>query len=316
MLNKEFVVKSPRNAYGEALRELGAENPNIVVLDADLSCSTQSKIFAKEFPNRFFNVGIAEQNLITTAVGLSLAQKIPFASTFAVFATGRCYDQIRSSVCYSNANVKIVGTHAGITVGEDGATHQALEDISLMRGLPNMRVFSPADYTEVKAVVKYCASIDGPCYIRIPRSNVPTVFNEEKYKFNPETLIEIFSGDDVLLLTTGESLSWTIDACKILKENGINPRLLHIPQIKPFILKNDIIELSMACKHVVTIENHSIIGGLGSTIAEILSENNPVKMLRIGVNDVFGQSGDANELVKFYGLDSHSIANKVMEFLK
>ncbi len=316
MLNKEFVVKSPRAAYGEALKELGAQNPNIVVLDADLSCSTQTKIFAKEFPERFFNIGIAEQNLITTAVGLSLTNKIPFASTFAVFATGRCYDQIRSSVCYSNTNVKIVGTHGGITVGEDGATHQALEDISLMRSLPNMNVFSPADYTEVKAIVKYAASLEAPCYIRVPRNNVPTVFNEEKYEFNPQSAVEIYSGTDVLLVTTGEMLQHSIEACKILDENKIHPKLLHIPQIKPFSAKNDIIESAKACKHVVSIENHSVIGGLGSQVAETLSENYPTKLLRIGINDEFGQSGEASELIKFYGLDSQSIAKKIMEFIK
>lgn len=316
MLNSEFVVKSPRAAYGEALKELGAKDPNIVVLDADLSCSTQTKIFAKEFPERFFNIGIAEQNLVTTAVGLSLTGKIPFASTFAVFATGRCYDQIRSSVCYSRANVKIVGTHGGITVGEDGATHQALEDVSLMRSLPNMNVFSPADYTEVKAIVKYAASIEAPCYIRVPRNNVPTVFNEEKYEFNPNSAVEIFSGDDVLVLTTGEMLQHSIEACKELEKNEIHPKLLHIPQIKPFSAKNDIIESTKACSHVVSIENHSVIGGLGSAVAEVLSENNPTKLLRIGINDEFGQSGEAAQLIKFYGLDSQSIAKKIMEFIK
>lgn len=315
MLTKERIVKSPRNAYGEALCALGEIDKNVVVLDADLAASTQSGLFKKKFPERFFDVGISEQDMITEAAGLALTGKIPFASTFAVFATGRCYDQIRASVAYSNLNVKIVGTHAGITVGEDGATHQALEDIALMRALPNMTVLAPSDYNEVKACIEYAYKTKGPFYIRIPRSNTPTIFSKN-YKHNPSTPVKLSSGEDVLICTTGENLANVVDAVEILKTKGISATLLHIPQIKPFLVKDDIIESAKACKKVVTIENHSIIGGLGSAVCEVLSENYPTHVLRIGINDCFGQSGNAEDLVKYYKLDSNSLAKRIMEFIK
>ncbi len=315
MLTKERIVKSPRNAYGEALQELGEIDKNVVVLDADLAASTQSGLFKKMFPERFFDVGISEQDMITEAAGFALAGKIPFASTFAVFATGRCYDQIRASIAYSNLNVKIVGTHAGITVGEDGATHQALEDIALMRALPNMTVLAPSDYNEVKACIRYAHDAKGPFYIRVPRSNTPTVFSEN-YKHNPSAPVKLADGEDVLVCTTGENLANVIDAVEMLKTKGISATLLHIPQIKPFLVKDDIIKSAKACKKVVTIENHSIIGGLGSAICEVLSENCPTHVLRIGINDCFGQSGKTEELVKYYKLDSNSLAERIMEFVK
>lgn len=315
MLSKERTVKSPRNAYGETLCALGEIDKNIVVLDADLAASTQSGMFGKKFPERFFDVGIAEQDMISQAAGFALTGKTAFASTFAVFATGRCYDQIRASVAYSNLDVKIIGTHAGITVGEDGATHQANEDIALMRSLPNMTVLAPSDYYEVKACVEYAYKTKGPFYIRIPRTNTETIFSEN-YKHNPDSAVKLSEGTDVLVCTTGENLANVVDAVELLKEKGISATLLHIPQIKPFLAKDDIINSAKACKKVVTIENHSIIGGLGSAICEVLSENYPTPVLRIGINDCFGQSGRAEDLVKYYKLDSNSLLERIMEFIK
>ncbi len=306
--------KSIRKAFGEIIAELGEENQNIVVLDADLSGSTQTSIFAKKFPERFFDVGIAEQNLITTALGLSLEGKIPFAATFAVFATGRAYDQIRNSICYQNSNVKIIGAHGGITVGEDGASHQALEDISLMRGLPNMMVISPSDYIQTKKAVEYASKHIGPVYIRLSRLEVPCIF-DNNYEFNPQKAIVLKEGTDVTLITTGDVLSEVIKAAEKLEENGINVELINIPVIKPLDC-GTIINSSKKTKFVITIENHSIIGGLGSAVCECLSENNPTKMYRIGINDSFGQSGTPNELIKYYNLDAESITNKVIELIK
>lgn len=316
MFSKENIIKSPRTAYGKALLELGRENENIVVLDADLSCSTQTCMFAKEFPNRFFNIGIAEQDMMTTAAGLATVGKTPFVSTFAMFATARCLDQIRNSICYPKLNVKIVATHGGITVGEDGASHQALEDISFMRSIPDMMVVVPADYAEVTGVIKYAAQHQGPMYIRVSRTNLKSVFDEQEYKFDPKKAVKISEGKDVTLITNGETLIEAINAGKILKEKGIEAEILHIPVVKPFFAKDDVIKSALKTKKVVTIENHSIIGGLGSIVCEILSEKAPTKVLRIGTNDVFGQSGEQRKLVEHYGLDFESIAKKVMEFVK
>lgn len=306
--------KSIRGAFGEELASLGQVNPDIVVLDADLSGSTQTSQFAKAFPERFFDVGIAEQDLMTTALGLSLTGKIPFAATFAVFATGRAYDQIRNSICYQKANVKIIGAHGGITVGEDGASHQALEDISLMRGLPNMTVIVPGDYEQTRQAVRFAAKYNGPVYIRLSRMNVPDVY-DTNYKFDLNKAILLKEGSDVTLLTSGDILSEVIKAGEILEEKGISAEIINIPVIKP--LDNETI-LKSVCKTklAVTIENHSIIGGLGSAVCELLAENAPHKLLRIGINDVFGQSGTPKELLSFYGLDAESIARKVIEIKK
>ena len=306
--------KAIRTAIGEELAELGRNNPNIVVLDADLSGSTKTSIFAKEFPNRFFNVGIAEQNLITTALGLSLTGKIPFAATFAVFATGRAYDQIRNSVCYQNGNVKIIGAHGGITVGEDGASHQSLEDVSLMRGLPNMIVLCPSDYQQARQIVKFAAKNKGPVYIRSSRLEVPCIF-DESYEFNLNKAIVLKEGKDVSVFVTGDILSEAIKAEQILSDNGIDIELINVPVIKP--LDNDTIINSVEKTNLaVTIENHSVIGGLGSAVAECLSEKSPHKLVRIGVNDTFGQSGKPSELLKYYKLDSESIVNRIIKLLK
>ncbi len=305
--------KSIREAFGKKLELLGADDSDIVVLDADLSASTQTKFFAKAYPERFFNVGIAEQDLITTASGLALTGKIPFAAAFAVFITGRAYDQVRMSVCYQKANVKIVGTHGGITVGEDGATHQALEDVALMRELPGMTVIVPADCRECEQVIEYAAKHQGPVYIRIARNSLPDIYPVD-YKFNPNKAYILQEGTDVTLISNGDVLAETIRAAEILAKNNINAEIISVPVVKP-LDSETIINSAKKTNYIVTVENHSIYGGLGSAICECLSENYPTKVLRIGINDSFGQSGDSKELLKIYGLDSASIANKVMEKL-
>lgn len=306
-------TKSIRAAYGKTLVELGKENNDIVVLDADLACSTQTALFGKEFPERFFNMGIAEQDMMATAAGLASQGKIPFASTFAMFATGRTYDQIRNSICYSKFNVKIVATHGGVTVGEDGASHQALEDVALMRNLPNMTVIVPADCKECEEVIKYAASHKGPMYIRIARTNVPDIF-DENYKFDLNGKI-LREGKDVTIVTNGETLAEVIECANILEASGIEAQIIHLPVVKP--LNNAIIlEAAKKTGFIVTVENHSIIGGLGSAVCEVLSENMPTPVYRIGVNDEFGQSGEQRELMDFYGLTSEKIAQKIEKKLK
>ena len=305
------IKKSIREAFGKKLAELGAKNPDIVVLDSDLSCSTQTKFFAKEFPERFFNCGIAEQNMITTAAGLALAGKVPFAATFAVFATGRTYDQIRASVCYQKANVKIIGTHGGITVGEDGATHQALEDISLMRGLPNMTVIIPADCKECEQAIEYASQHKGPVYIRISRNNLPDIY-DDNYKFNFLKANILKEGKDLTLISNGDELAEAIKATEILESKGLDVELISMPVVKPFDATT-VIESARKTSFVVTVENHSVIGGLGSAVAEVLSETLPTKLLRIGMKDCFGQSGTPSELLKYYELDAESIAKRVIE---
>ena len=308
------VLKSVRTEYGKALVELGKENKDVVVVDADLSCSTQTQFFAKEFPERFFNVGIAEQDAMTTAAGLSVAGKIPFASTFAVFASGRAWEQIRNSICYPKFNVKIVATHGGITVGEDGASHQALEDIALMRAIPNMMVIVPADAEETRQAVKYAAEYKGPVYIRVSRSNLPDVF-DESYKFSPSKAPVVKEGTDLTIVTNGETLIEAIECAKILEENNISAEIVNVPVVKPLDTET-IVMSAQKTKKVVTIENHSIIGGLGSAVCETLSEKYPTKVLRIGTNDEFGQSGDAKELMELYGLTSEKLAEKIIGFVK
>jgi len=313
MLKKISEIQSPRKAYGETLVELGKKNKNIVVLDADLACSTQTCMFEKEFPERFFDAGIAEQDMMTTAVGLSLTGKIAFVSTFAMFASARCLDQVRNSICYQKANVKIVATHGGITVGEDGASHQALEDVAFMRNLPNMTVIVPADYTEVKQAIKYASETDGPFYIRIARGNIQTIFDEKEYKFNPDKSVTIKEGSDLTIITNGEELLETIKCAELLEKDGIEAQIIHIPVVKP--LPNDIIQKIEKTPLIVTVENHSIIGGLGSAICELTAENKPVKVLRIGTNDVFGQSGEQRTLMEYYELTAEKIYKKIKGIL-
>ena len=307
-------TKSVRSAYGKTLAELGRKNKDIVVLDADLSCSTQTQIFAKEFPDRFFDIGISEQDLMTTAAGLSCTGKIPFVSTFAIFASGRAWEQVRNTICYSNLNVKIAATHGGITVGEDGASHQALEDISLMRSIPNMVVVVPADEKETIESIKFAASYKGPVYIRIARTNLPDVFGEN-YQFDYKKAVVMQEGNDVTLVTNGETLVEVLDCAKMLCEKGISVEVINVPVVKPLdgltILKS-----AQKTNRVITVENHSIIGGLGSAVCEYLSENYPVKITRIGTNDEFGQSGNAKELMAHYGLNADRLAEKIIGLLK
>lgn len=305
LINKE-EKKSIRSTFGKTLVELGKINPDIVVLDADLACSTQTRLFADEFPERFFDCGIAEQDMIATAAGLALGGKIPFAASFAMFATGRTYDQIRNSVCYPELNVKIIGTHGGVTVGEDGASHQALEDISLMRGIPNMTVFVPADCRECAEVVKFAAENPGPMYIRIPRTNVCDIF-PENYKFDFCTVDVLQEGSDVTVITNGETLCEVIEAANILQNDGYSVQIINAPVVKP-LDGATIIDCVKKTDFVITVENHSIIGGLGSAVCELLAEFSPAPVHRIGINDSFGQSGKADFLLDYYGLTAEKLA--------
>ncbi|MBQ5859792.1 MAG: transketolase family protein [Selenomonadales bacterium] len=298
--------KATREAYGEALRELGGQNENIVVLDADLSGSTKTAMFKKEYPTRFFNAGIAEQNMIGTAAGLAAAGKTAFASTFAVFATGRAFEQIRNSVCYPKLNVKVAATHAGLTVGEDGATHQAIEDVAIMRALPNMTVLVPADAAEAKAVVRWAAEYNGPVYIRLGRSGVPDVF-DETYEFKFGKAVTLKEGKDVTLIGMGIMTSAALEAAEMLAEEGISATVLNMPTIKP-IDEDAIVAAANATGAIVTCEEHNIIGGLGSAVAEVLAEKASARLVRVGVKDTFGESGKPADLLKKYGLTAADIA--------
>lgn len=303
-----------RDAYGEALKELGRVNKDVVVLDADLSKSTRTNWFKEEFPERFINVGIAEQNLIGTAAGLAAAGKIPFASSFAMFATGRAYEIIRNSVAYPKLNVKIAATHAGITVGEDGASHQSIEDLSLMRTIPNMVVINPADGVEAKAAVLKAAEYNGPVYIRLGRSKVPVIFNEDDYKFEIGKGIMLEDGTDATIIATGVMVSAALEASKKLAEEGIRVRVINIHTIKP-IDKDIIIKAAKDTGAIVTAEEHSIIGGLGSAVSEVLVENYPVPVERIGIKDTFGESGNSDELLVKYGLTPENIIEAVKKVI-
>lgn len=298
-----------RQSFGEALEILGKENKNIVVLDADLSGATKTNIFAKSFPNRFFDMGIAEQNMIATAAGMATCNKIPFASTFAVFATGRAYDQIRNSICYPNLNVKICGTHSGVTVGEDGATHQMLEDINLMRGLPNMKIICPSDDIETKWAIKEASEIDGPVYIRLCRMATPKIY-EENQRFTFGKGIQIGDGTVATVFATGVTVSEAIIAQEKLKSEGINIRVVDIHTIKP-IDRELIVKCAKETNKLIAIEDHSIIGGLGTAISDVLIEEYPKKLIKLGMKDTFGKSGKASELLEYYGLTSKAIIEEV-----
>ena len=297
-----------RKSYGEALAELGKENEKIVVLDADLSGATKTIEFAKEFPDRFFDIGIAEQDMMSTAAGFATCKKIPYASTFAVFAAGRAYDQIRNSICYPNLNVKICATHAGITVGEDGATHQMLEDLSIIRTLPNMKVFCPSDDIETKWLIKEISKIDGPCYVRLARLSTPVIY-EENQKFEIGKMVQIGDGTDATIFATGVTVSEAIKAKEELKQKGIDIRVVDVHTIKP-IDEDMIIKCAKETKRLISIEDHSIIGGLGSAISEVLTSKYPKELERMGIKDVFGKSGKAEELMKYFEIDSNAIVKK------
>ena len=298
-----------RQSYGEALAEIGEGNKNIVVLDADLSEATKTCIFAKKFPNRFFEMGISEQDMLSTAAGLAASGLMPYTSTFAVFATGRVYDQIRNSICYPKLNVKICATHAGVTVGEDGATHQMLEDINLMRGLPNMKVMSVSDDTQTRWAVEEIAKINGPVYLRLARYATPVIYDEnQKFEFGKG--IQIGDGIDATVIATGICVSEAILAQEQLQKEGINIRVVDIHTIKP-IDRELIVKCARETKKIITIEDHSIIGGLGTAVCEILSEEYPTKVIRMGVNDTFGTSAPAKELVEYFKLDSKAIIEMI-----
>ncbi len=306
--------KAMREGYGETLIELGRKNKDIVVLDADLSGSTKTAMFAKEFPDRFFNMGIAEQDMIATAAGLATVGKIPFASSFAMFATGRAWEMVRQAVCLGNKNVKICATHGGITVGEDGATHQALEDIAVMRVLPHISVIVPADYFEARRAVEFAAEYKGPIYIRMARSSSPVVFDED-YVFEHGRVKVLKEGSDVTVFACGLMVAESLEAANLLEEKGISVKVVNVSTIKPIDV-DGIVEAVKDTKLAVTVEEHNIIGGLGGVISEVLIENFPVKLKRIGMEDRFGRSGKAGDLLKYFALDSNSIAVKIEGFFK
>ena len=290
---------------------MGEENSNIVVLDADLSSATKTNIFAQKFPDRFINVGIAEQNLMGVAAGLSTFGKIPYASTFAVFAAGRSYEQIRNSIAYPKLNVKICATHAGITVGEDGATHQMLEDLSLMRSLPNMTVLCTSDDVQTRWAVRAISEFEGPVYLRLCRMATPVIYPKNE-QFEIGKGVQIGDGTDASIIATGVVVSEAIKAMEELKKQGINVRVIDMHTIKP-IDRELIIKCAKETKKIIAVEDHSIIGGLGSSVCEVLSDELPTKVIRMGINDVFGRSGNAEELIRYYKIDSTAIVNKVLQ---
>lgn len=309
------VVKiATRDSYGNALVEYAKENDKIVVLDADLAEATKTIIFQKAFPERHIDCGIAECNMIGIAAGLASTGKIPFASSFAMFAAGRAFEQIRNSVGYPHLNVKIGATHAGISVGEDGATHQCNEDIALMRTIPGMVVINPSDDVEAKAAVKAAIEHDGPVYLRFGRLAVPVINTNEDYKFELGKGVTLKEGTDVTIIATGLCVSETLEAAKMLEADGISAKVINIHTIKP-LDEELVVAAAKATGKVVTVEEHSVIGGLGSAVCDCLSEKAPTPVMKIGVNDVFGESGPALKLIEKYGLDAKSIYNKVKSFV-
>ena len=301
--------KATRESYGEELVNLGEKNENIVVLDADLSQATKTSIFAKKFPERFFDMGISEQDMLSTASGFATCGKIPYVSTFAVFAAGRAYDQIRNSICYPKLNVKICATHAGITVGEDGATHQMLEDLSLMRTLPNMTVMCTSDDLETRWAVNEISKINGPVYLRLCRLATLQYYNENQ-KFEIGKGIQIGEGTDATIFATGVTVEQAILAKQELENEEINVRVVDIHTIKP-IDRELIIKCAKETKKLISIEDHSIIGGLGSAIADVLVEECPTKLIKLGIKDTFGKSGKAEELMEYFGISKKDIIDAV-----
>ena len=297
-----------REAYGKALEEFGAVYPDLVVLDADLAAATKTGIFKKAYPDRFFDCGIAENNMIGVAVGLSLTGKIPFASSFAMFAAGRSFEQVRNSVGYPHCNVKIGATHAGITVGEDGATHQCCEDIALMRTIPGMVILNPADGVEARLAVKAAIEHVGPVYLRFGRMAVPYVY-DENYKFEIGKASVLADGDDVAIMATGIEVEQALAAKELLAADGISASVVNVSTIKPLDCET-VTSMAKKCGAVVTCEEHTSIGGLGAAVCETLAETCPVPVLRVGVGDVFGRSGPAKELVSYFGLDAAAIADR------
>ena len=309
------VVKiATRDSYGNALVECAKEYDNLVVLDADLAEATKTIIFQKAFPERHIDCGIAECNMVGIAAGLASTGKIPFASSFAMFAAGRAFEQIRNSVGYPHLNVKIGATHAGISVGEDGATHQCNEDIALMRTIPGMVVINPADDVEARAAVKAAIEHDGPVYLRFGRLAVPVINDNADYKFELGKGVTLKEGTDVTIIATGLCVSETLEAAKMLEADGISAKVINIHTIKP-LDEELVVAAAKATGKVVTVEEHSVIGGLGSAVCDCLSEKAPTPVMKIGINDVFGESGQALKLIEKYGLDAKSIYNKVKSFV-
>ena len=303
-----------RESYGNALVELGKEHEELVVLDADLAAATKTGVFKKAFPERFIDCGIAEGNMIGVAAGLAAAGKVPFASSFAMFAAGRAFEQVRNSVGYPHLNVKIGATHAGISVGEDGATHQCNEDIALMRAIPGMVVINPADDVEARAAVKAAYEYDGPVYLRFGRLAVPVINDTPDYKFELGKGITLKDGKDITIIATGLCVSAALEAAERLAAEGVQARVINIHTIKP-LDEELVIKAAKETGKIVTVEEHSVIGGLGSAVCDCLSENYPAKVLKIGTNDVFGESGPAVKLLAKYGLDADGIYTKVKSFL-
>ncbi len=313
-LSSQFrQLKATRDAYGEALVELGKENKDIVVLDADTSSSTRTKLFAKTFPERFFNVGIAEQNLIGIAAGLARCGKIPFASSFSVFVPGKCVDQIRNAVAYPRLNVKIVATHSGLATGADGAMHQAMEDITITRAIPNMMVVVPADAVETKKAIRAIVRYMGPVYVRLCRQSTPIVY-EEDCSYTLGKGVTLTDGDDAGVIACGVMVTEALLAAERLRDKGIFVKVIDMHTVKP-IDGELIVKTAKETGAIVTAEDHNVIGGLGGAISEILSENYPVLMGRVGVNDVFGESGETDELMVRYGLTADNIAQKVKDLM-
>ncbi len=304
-----------RESYGNALAELGAEFENLVVLDADLAAATKTGVFKKAFPDRHIDCGIAECNMMGIAAGLAATGKIPFASSFAMFAAGRAFEQVRNSIAYPQLNVKIGATHAGISVGEDGATHQCNEDIALMRTIPGMVVINPSDDVEAKAAVRAAIEHEGPVYLRFGRLAVPVINDKPDYKFELGKGVVLREGKDVTIIATGLPVSECLAAAEKLAADGIDAKVINIHTIKP-LDEELVLAAAKETGKVVTVEEHSVIGGLGSAVCDVLSEKCPTKVMKIGINDTFGESGPAVELVKKYGLDADSIYAKVKEFAK
>lgn len=304
-----------RESYGKALAELGAEHKDIVVLDADLAEATKTGVFKKAFPERFIDCGIAESNMMGVAAGLASTGLVPFASSFAMFAAGRAFEQVRNSIGYPHLNVKIGATHAGISVGEDGATHQCNEDIALMRTIPGMVVISPADDVEAKAAVKAAYEHQGPVYLRFGRLAVPVINDRPDYKFELGKGVVLREGKDLTIIATGLPVSSCLEAAEKLAADGIDAKVINIHTIKP-LDEELVVAAAKETGKVVTVEEHSVIGGLGSAVCDVLAEKAPTKVLKIGINDTFGESGPAAELIKKYGLDTDSIYEKIKEFSK
>ena len=307
----DVIKKATREAYGDALVEVAQDYPTLVVLDADLAGATKTGNFKKAYPDRFFDCGIAEGNMMSLAAGIAAAGRPVFASSFAMFAAGRAYEQVRNAIGYTHLNVKIGATHAGITVGEDGATHQCLEDVALMRAIPGMTVICPADATETKLAVRAALEMDGPVYLRLGRYAVPVLF-DENYKFEIGKGVQMRDGTDVTLIGSGLTVSECLNAAELLAAEGISARVINMATIKP-IDRDIIIRAAKETGAIVTAEDHSIVGGLGGAVAEVVTETVPVPVVRVGLNDVFGKSGPAGELVKLYGLDGAGIAEKAKQ---